>query len=150
MQKKPFFEDPGCCPEILDYTLICDTYLTTSILSWIKFYKILIKVRPFFRLLPYSAILLMANQGGDGTCKGFIKKTTHVAWDKNKPKQKTWTLHNKSCSYCWDNTYGRPLTSIILIKKLFRVLATVKSSIVNAVFPIWPIVKLPILCFPKT
>ena len=31
-----------------------------------------------------------------------------------------------------------------------RVLATVKHSAVNAVFPIWSIVELPNLCFPNT
>ena len=32
----------------------------------------------------------------------------------------------------------------------FRVLATVKNSAINRVFPIWPIAELPNLCFPNT
>ena len=36
------------------------------------------------------------------------------------------------------------------IRDLSRVLAAVKNSAVNAVFPIWPILKLPNLRFPNT
>ena len=31
-----------------------------------------------------------------------------------------------------------------------KVLATVKNSTVKAVFPVWPLVELPNLCFPNT
>ena len=37
---------------------------------------------------------------------------------------------------------------ILIILRTIRVLATVKNSMVNAVFPIWPMVQLPNL-FPK-
>ena len=58
------------------------THMTTSILSLIKFYKISIKVRIFFRLLPFSALLLMANQGGNQTFKAsfMLQKTAHVVY----------------------------------------------------------------------
>ena len=48
----------------------------------------------------------------------------------------------------------RQALGINLITKFFgdlhRVLVTVKNSVVNTVFPIWPIVELPNLCFPNT
>ena len=45
------------------------THMTTSILSGIMFYKISIKVGFFFTLLPFSALLPVANQGGNQTSK---------------------------------------------------------------------------------
>ena len=69
------------------------TYMTTSILSRIKFYDF--NNRIFFRLLPFSALLLIANQGGNRTSKAssMPKKTAQVAMDKNLPKPKLWTLY---------------------------------------------------------
>ena len=56
--------------------------MTTSILIWIKFYKISIKVRIILRLLPFSELLLMANQGGNWTSKvsSMLLKTVLVAY----------------------------------------------------------------------
>ena len=73
------------------------THIFTTILSWIKFYKISIKVIIFFRLLPFSALLLMANQGGNRASKvlSMLQKTAHVAYGKpwdTCPKPCTKTL----------------------------------------------------------
>ena len=56
---------------------VWDTHMTTSILSWIKFYKIAVKVRIFFRLLLFIAQLLKANQGGNRISKdsSMLQKT---------------------------------------------------------------------------
>ena len=58
------------------------TLMTTSFLSWIKFYMISTKVRIFFKLLLFSALLLMANQVGNQTSKvsSMLQKTAHVAY----------------------------------------------------------------------
>ena len=47
-----------------------------------KFYNFSIKFRIFFRLLPFSALLLMANQGGNQTSEVsfMLQKTAHVAY----------------------------------------------------------------------
>ena len=62
---------------------IWDTHVTASILSWIKFYKISIKVKIFFRLLLFSALLLMANQSGNQMSKVsfMLQKTALVAYE---------------------------------------------------------------------
>ena len=52
-------------------------------------------------------------------------------------------FHNFQCGFSW----------IIFsegAEKLFRVLATVKNSVVNTAFPILLLVELPNLCFPNT
>ena len=69
----------------------------------LKFYKISGKVIVFFRLLLFSGLLLMANQGGNQTSKvsSMLQKTALVVLGQKLAKTKTTdTLHNKSCSYC--------------------------------------------------
>ena len=61
-----------------------DTHMTTSILSLIKFHKISIKVIIFFRLLPFNALLLMENQGGNPKPKvSFMLQKTAVLYRPN-------------------------------------------------------------------
>ena len=74
------------------------------ILSSIKFYKISIRVRIFFRLLIFSALLLMANQGGNQTPKvsSMQQKTALVLYrTKISQNQNHGPLRNIS-SYCWE------------------------------------------------
>ena len=64
--------------------------MTTSILSWIKFYKISIKIRIFFRLLPFRALLLMTHQGGNQTSKVSCYKKLlmlHIYGTKTRQNQ---------------------------------------------------------------
>ena len=80
--------------------------MTTSILSWIKFYKISIKIWIFFRLLPFSALLPMTHQGGNQTSKVSCYRKLLMLHIYNMgqklDKTKTMdTLHNKSCTCCW-------------------------------------------------
>ena len=57
-----------------------DTY--DHISSCIEFYKILAKVRIFFRQLPFSELLLMSNQSGKWTSKvsTMLQKTAQVEY----------------------------------------------------------------------
>ena len=63
------------------------------------------KVRIFFRLLLFSVLLLMANQGGNQTYKvsSMLQKLLMLHVGQKVAKTKTMdflcTLYNKSCSY---------------------------------------------------
>ena len=58
-----------------------------------------------------------------------------LCMEQKLAKPKPWTLYTINLvATIEDNAF----------KKLFKVLATVKNSVVNAVFPIWPIVEFPI------
>ena len=84
--------------------IVYGTHMTTSILSWRKFYKISIKGRVFFILLPFSTLLLMANQGSNWTSKvsSMLRKLLMLCTGQKLAKTKTIdTLHYKFCSYCW-------------------------------------------------
>ena len=84
--------------------------------SFIRFYN-------FFRLLPFSALLLMANQGGNRTSKvseSYIKLLMLRIGQKLAKTKTMDTLHYKYCSYCWGQCFLLPVPpiSIVLIKKL--------------------------------
>ena len=49
-----------------------------------------------------------------------------------------------------DYVLSSTIFAMAFVKSLLRELATVKNSMVNAVFPICPIVELPNLCCPNT
>ena len=64
-------------------------------------------------------------------------------------------LCTRSCKILFKQTYWVRFLKILLrsckdLAKSKILLATVKNSVTNTVFPIWPIVVLPKLCFPNT
>ena len=68
-----------------------------------KLYKISIKVRIFFKLLPFTALLVMTNKGSNWISNDstMLQKTAHVAYGTKFCQKKNHGGHLKdpSCSY---------------------------------------------------